>query len=115
MSVCPVRVVERQVFCFASIMYEIEWDYGVETCAQHWIEMGVTRDFLTTRGSVRWGCDVCDQLVNVTSLECAKGVPAATCKEQQASSSIAQGARSHRDHTEITRASKRRSYRRVIL
>ena len=79
----PMFMLLIMVFCFASIMFEIEWDYDIETCAQHWLSHGVSRDFLIFRGSVRWGCDVCDQLANATSLECEVGVAAAACREQQ--------------------------------
>lgn len=56
----PFFMLAIMLFCFAAIMFEIEWDPEVEQCMQLWMDEGVERDFLVSRpDGVTWRCDVC--------------------------------------------------------
>ena len=81
----PFFMLLIMLFCFACIMFEIEWDPRVERCAKLWIDAGITRDFLVARPEgVQWTCDVCNHgaLLNVTASECELDVTPSDCLER---------------------------------
>jgi len=61
--VVPLFLMFILVFCFAAIIFELEWDRELHACSQLWAAEGITREFRQAwPGGVSWDCSVCDGL-----------------------------------------------------
>eukprot|EP00966_Prymnesium_polylepis_P065006 1508369-Prymnesium_polylepis.2 len=55
----PLFMLAVMVYCFASVVYEIEWEDGIFACTKHWIDIGIDSEFIATNpDGVTWGCDM---------------------------------------------------------
>lgn len=80
----PLFMLMIMIVCFANIMFELEWDHSVQACSEHWVEYGIGHSFLRARPEgVTWGCAICDQLLNASTLTCRTGIDDEACYEQQ--------------------------------
>ena len=62
------------LFCFAAIVYALEYDDEVQNCHRHWLARGISKDFLEMNyGGVVWGCDACLSVQNELSCYDAAG------------------------------------------
>lgn len=58
----PLFMLLLMVYCFASVVFEIEFDPVVQRCVELWRAENVSLSFLKSQpGGVAWGCDVCSQ------------------------------------------------------
>ena len=61
----PLFMLLVMVFCFAAIVYEIEFDPAVQDCVQLWKAQGVAGWFIKTYGDgVGWDCSACEMRGN---------------------------------------------------
>lgn len=62
----PLFMLLIMVFCFATIVYEIEFDGSVQACVQEWVKGGIEWSFIKSHpDGVTWDCSTCTQ-----KLEC---------------------------------------------
>ena len=65
----PLFMLTLMVFCFASIVFEIEYDGVVHSCVSLWLAQGIPSSFLKAHADgVEWGCDAC-----TLGVECPTG------------------------------------------
>lgn len=78
----PLFMLVTIVYCFACVLYELEWDQDIDRCAQHWRQRGVSFDFMYERPEgVTWDCSVCASppAVNGTSSAEVQSFMCQTC------------------------------------
>lgn len=65
----PLFMLLLMVFCFAAIVYEIEFDASVQSCVELWKKQGIATAFIKSHGDgVSWDCTTCTQVA-----ECQRG------------------------------------------
>ena len=58
----PMFMLLLMVFCFAAIVYEIEFDPDVQACVELWKKEGVSASFIKANSDgVTWDCSTCTQ------------------------------------------------------